>query len=100
MMTMKSWMPWMQRGVALMLGLALAACQSVQTTQGGAVGVDRKQHMLLSSADVDKAAVQAYAETMQAAQKKGQLNRDAGQVARVRAIAQRLIPATGAFRPD
>src|SRR5258707_952597 len=80
--------------------LALGACQSVQTTQGGAVGVERKQHMMLSSGEGDKAAVQAYQQTLQEAQKKGMLNRDAGQVARVRAIAQRLIPTTGAFRAD
>ena len=34
------------------------------------------------------------------AQKKGQLNRDAGQLQRVRAVASRLIPQTGAFRAD
>jgi predicted Zn-dependent protease len=80
--------------------LSLAACQTVQTTQGGTVGVDRKQHMMLSSAEVDKAAIQAYQQTLQQAQKKGALNHDAGQVARVRVIAQRLIPATSAFRAD
>jgi predicted Zn-dependent protease len=80
--------------------LVLAACQTVQTTQPGAVGVERKQTMMLSSAEVDSAAVQAYQQTLQGAAKKGALNRDPGQVSRVRAIAGRLIPATGAFRPD
>jgi predicted Zn-dependent protease len=84
-----------------MLGaLALASCQSVQTTQPGAVGVDRNQRMSLSSAEVDKAAAQAYRQTLNEAAKKGILNRNAAQVARVRAIAQRLIPATASFRAD
>ena len=80
--------------------LLLSACQTVQTTQPGAVGVDRKQAMMLSSGEVDKAAVQAYQQTLQGAAKKNALNRDPGQVNRVRAIASRLIPATGAFRND
>src|SRR5512134_2724324 len=78
--------------------LALASCQTVQTTQPGAVGVDRKQVMMLSPAEVDKASAQAYQQTMQQATKKGTLNRNPAQVARVRAIAQRLIPATASFR--
>jgi predicted Zn-dependent protease len=80
--------------------LLLGACETVQTTQPGAVGVDRKQSMMLSSAEVDRAAVQAYQQTLQGASKKGALNRDPGQVNRVRAIASRLIPATGTFRSD
>lgn len=80
--------------------VVLASCQTVQTTQTGAVGVDRTQVMMLSSAEVNKAAVQAYRQTMQQAAKKGVLNRNAAQVARVKTIAQRLIPATAAFRPD
>ena len=85
--------------LALLAG-AVAACQTVETTRPGAVGVDRQQHMLLSSKQVNDAAVQAYAQEMKKAQAKGALNRDAVQTARVRQIAQRLIPATGAFRPD
>jgi Zn-dependent protease with chaperone function len=80
--------------------LALSACETVQTTQAGAVGVDRRQTMLLSSEQVNNGAVSAYKQTLQGAAQKNALNRDAAQVARVRAIAQRLIPATGAFRND
>src|SRR5215475_10173443 len=81
---------------------ALCACQSVQTTQGGAVGVDRKQSMspLVSSAQMDKSAADAYAKVLSDARAKNQLDRDAAQVARVREIADRLIPSTAAFRPD
>jgi predicted Zn-dependent protease len=85
---------------AFPLALLLGACETVQTTQPGAVGVERKQAMMLSSAEVDRAAVQAYQQTLQGAAKKGALNHDPAQVSRVRAIASRLIPATGAFRND
>lgn len=80
--------------------VALASCQTVQTTQPGAVGVDRQQSMLLSSSQVNQSAALAYQQEMKKAAGKNTLNRDAAQVARVRAIAQRLIPATAAFRPE
>jgi predicted Zn-dependent protease len=78
----------------------LAACLTTQTTSGGAVGVDRSQFVLVSSAEVDAAAAKGYADVIAKARKEGKLNRDAKQVARVRAIANRLIPQTVAFRPD
>ena len=85
----------------LVLSLVLVAgCKSVDTTQPGVVGVERKQSMLVSSDTVNRSAVKAYAQVLAEAQKKGQLNRDAGQLERVRAIANRLIPQTGAFRAD
>ena len=80
--------------------LAFAGCAPVKTTQSGAVGVDRSQAMLVSSAEIDKAATQQYAKTIAEARAKGVLNRDAAQTARVRAIAQRIIPQTAAFRDD
>ncbi len=88
--------------VALLLVAAvmLTSCQTVQTTQPGAVGVDRKQTMLLSSGTVDKGAALAYQDELKKAAGKNALNRNAAEVARVKAIAQRLIPATGAFRTD
>jgi len=81
---------------------ALCGCQTVQTTQSGAVGVERKQSMspLVSSAQMDKSAGEAYAQVLADARKKNQLNQDPAQVARVRAIANRLIPSTAAFRAD
>jgi predicted Zn-dependent protease len=80
--------------------VALASCQTVQTTEPGAVGVERKQMMLLSSAEVNRGAQTAYAQTITETSRKGALNRDAPQVARVRAVTTRLIPATAAFRKD
>jgi Zn-dependent protease with chaperone function len=82
------------------LALGLSACQSVQTTQPGAVGVERRQSMLVSSETVNRSAEKAYRQVLGEAARKGQLNRDAAQLARVRAIAQRIVPATRAFRAD
>lgn len=84
----------------LLCGSVLAACQSVQTTQPGVVGVTRTQNMLVSSAQINAGAQKAYAQTIQAAANKGLLDRDAAQTARVRAVAARLIPQSAAFRQD
>ena len=85
---------------AVALTVALGSCKTVQTTQPGTVGVDRKQTMLLSANQVNQSATLAYQQEMKASANKNTLNRNAAQVARVRAIAQRLIPATATFRPD
>ena len=84
----------------LFAALVAAGCQTVQTTQGGAVGVDRPQSMMVSSEAVNQSAAKAYVQTTGEASRKGQLNRDPAQVARVRAIASRLIQQTRVFRAD
>jgi predicted Zn-dependent protease len=80
----------------------LAACETVQTTDAGAVGVTRKQQVssVVSAKEIEAAADKQYDEMMAEAQKKGLLNRNPQQVQRVRAIAQRLIPQTRVFRQD
>lgn len=78
----------------------ITACQTVRTTQTGSVGVDRSQMMMVSSREMEAAASQSYQKIIQQAGQKNALNRDKEQVERVRAVAHRLIPATGAFRPD
>ena len=81
--------------------LAVSGCATVQTTQGGVVGVDRKQNMsLVSREQVDASAKQQYVAVLKESGQKGQLNVDPGQTARVRKIAQRLIPQTVVFRED
>jgi predicted Zn-dependent protease len=79
-----------------------AGCQSVQTTSAGAVGIDRKQNMsaFVSEADLRKGSEQAYSQLLGQARQKGALNADPAMTRRVQAIAQRMIPHTGAFRPD
>ncbi len=90
----------LKRIALLAATLALASCQTVQTTQGGAVGIERQQRMAVSSQEIDQAARQEYAQVVAAESKKGSLNHNQAQVARVRTIANRLIAQTGAFRPD
>ena len=79
---------------------ALAGCQTVQTTQPGAVGVERQQSMLLSSKEVNQGAAKAYDQVVAAADKKGQVNQDPVLLERVRRVSKRLIPQTGVFRAD
>ena len=47
--------------------LCFAGCQTVQTTAPGAVGIDRKQQMLVSEQDVERGAEQAYVQELQKA---------------------------------
>jgi predicted Zn-dependent protease len=56
--------------------------------------------VLVSEADINKGAAQAYAQVLDEARRKGVLNRNAAQVARVRAVAQRIIPQTPTFQPE
>ena len=93
------WRGWFA-GFSLSLALTLSACQTVQTTQSGVVGVQRQQSMLVSSEQVNQDAQKAYRQVLAEAQKKKTLNADAAVLARVRAIAARLTPATVAFRSD
>lgn len=88
--------------IGILTMAALAGCQTVQTTGGGVVGVDRPQTMttLISSEEFNEKAAAEYRQTLQEASNKGQLNQNPAQVERVRRIANRLIPSTGAFRPD
>lgn len=78
--------------------MLLGGCAS--TTQSGAVGVERKQFLLVSSQQAEAGANQFYAQEKQKYAAKGALNSNAQQTARVRGIADRLIPHTAAFRPD
>lgn len=75
-------------------------CQTVQTTQPGAVGVDRRQHMLVSEAQVEQGAREAYKQELEKARASNALNADQKTYQRVQAISRRLIAQTGAFRPD
>ena len=87
--------------VAVFLSMLLGvACTPTHTTSAGAVGVDRQQTMLVSSAEVNRSAEKAYAQTIQEARAKNLLNRNPAQVQRVRGIAARLTAVTGVFRPD
>ena len=82
------------------LALVLVACETVQTTQPGVVGVDRQQSFLVSDQEITQAAAQEYRKVIADAQAKGKLDRSPQHLQRVRNILSRLIPQTAAFRPD
>ncbi|MDI3356034.1 M48 family metallopeptidase [Pseudomonas sp. UYIF39] len=87
---------------ALSAGLLLAGCQSVNTTSGGAVGVERKQYMfsMLSTDEVNQMYAQSYQKTVGEANTKGVLDKTSNEAKRVQAIADRLIAQAPVFRPD
>ncbi|MGE0311236.1 MAG: M48 family metallopeptidase [Lautropia sp.] len=87
---------------AVGLAAAMAACSSVQTTQPGAIGITRTQQMspLVSASELERGAVQAYAQIVATERKEGDLNADPAMTARVRGVAARLIPQVPVFRPD
>ena len=80
----------------------LVGCQSVQTTQGGNVGVNRTQYMMggLSAEEVNQMADEAYQETLAEAKKQGLLNTNAATVRRLNTIAAELIKEVPNFRAD
>ena len=82
------------------VALLATACQSVQTTQPGAIGVNRKQIMMVSAQKVDEGAKVAYDQEVNKARSAGKLNSDKQDYDRVQRISQRLIPQTKIFRPD
>ena len=86
--------------VASMALMFAAGCETVKTTSAGAVGVDRKQQMLVSSEAIDQGAAEAYEAELKAARDKGVLNKDKAQLARVTTVAKRIVAATPAFRAD
>ncbi|HZW22132.1 M48 family metallopeptidase [Noviherbaspirillum sp.] len=80
--------------------MALVACETVQTTQSGIVGVNREQRMAVPAETLEQAAREQYAAMMAQERQKGTLNRNPTQVARVKAIANKIVPQTVVFRPD
>ncbi|MES1999111.1 MAG: M48 family metallopeptidase [Pseudomonadota bacterium] len=82
--------------------LLVGGCQTVNTTQGGLVGVSRTQIMspLVSSQQLEQQATLTYSSLLTKETQTGDLNPDPAQTARVRRIASRLIPQTAVFRPD
>lgn len=80
----------------------LTACQAVNTTSGGSVGVERKQYMfsMLSSQEVNQMYAQSYQQTLGEASSKGVLDRTSNNAKRLRTVANRLIQQAPLFRPD
>ena len=86
--------------VVLVATFSLIACETVRTTQSGAVGIDRQQRMSVSAQAMEQSASKQYAQLMSEAKKKDKLNANPEQYQRVRLIADRLIKQTTVFRPD
>ncbi|HTL26923.1 MAG TPA: M48 family metallopeptidase, partial [Burkholderiales bacterium] len=84
--------------MAAALVLQIAGCAS--TTEGGAVGADRSQLMLISAEQLEKMAAQSYSQQKNDAASKGTLNKDSVLTTRVRDIAERITPVTAIFRKD
>jgi predicted Zn-dependent protease len=87
------------RTITLLSTLSLlSSCGT--TTSGGAVGADRSQLLLVSSAQLESMASQQYAAMKTEAGTEGTLNKDPAMLKRVNAISQRLITQTAIFRED
>lgn len=76
----------------------LSACAN--TTRPGAVGVNRSQFMMASSEEVNRLSAVSYNEQNQKAKEKNILVTSGPTYDRLKFIANRLIPQTGAFRDD
>jgi predicted Zn-dependent protease len=87
-------------GLVAAVVLYVSGCETVRTTSAGAVGVDRKQQMLVPAATIEEGAAQAYEAELKAARDKGVLNTDKAQLTRVTTIAKRIVAATPNFRAD
>ncbi len=89
------------RSLFAVVALALLfGCTTTRTTQSGAIGVDRGQYIAVSRDELERTASLAYEEQKNKALEQKALNTDRAMTARVRKIADRLIPFTAVFRPD
>ena len=86
--------------IFLLLALSSLLNGCATTTNSGAVGVERKQFMMLSEKQVESMSLQSYNQTIKTANDKKTLNTDPLLVERIRGISNRLIAQTNVFRPD
>jgi predicted Zn-dependent protease len=86
--------------LAAALLLTAGGCETVKTTNAGAVGVKRKQQMLVDSKTIDEGAAQAYETELKTARDKGALNTDKAQLERVTRVAKRIVAVAPTFRAD
>lgn len=86
----------------LSVAITLGGCQAVDTTQAGAVGVQRKQYMFsaLTTEQINQSYAQMYRETLHKANRSGKLDTQSAQARRLQLIGQRLIAQAPYFRAD
>ncbi|GAA5012344.1 M48 family metallopeptidase [Acinetobacter puyangensis] len=75
-----------------------AGCSS--TTLTSTTGVDRKQFLIVSDAEVNSLSAQSYSQLVSQAKSQGALNTNSAQYARLQRIANRLIPQAKVLRPE
>ncbi|MNJ24861.1 Metalloprotease LoiP precursor [compost metagenome] len=102
---MFEWSVFMRKSLvigALSASVLLSGCQAVNTTSGGAVGVERKQYMfsMLSTDEVNQMYAQSYQQTLSEASNQGAVDKTSATAKRVQLIADRLIAQAPKFRPD
>lgn len=88
--------------VMVLLTTLVVGCAGIDTTTGGAVGVQRKQWMsnMVPAAEVNQAAAQQYSQVLAAARQQNKLDANPAQTQRAQNIMRRLVQHVGSFRPD
>ncbi len=76
----------------------ITGCSS--TTSAGALGVKRKQLIMVSNQQMLQRSAVSYNKMLQDARNKNKLDTNASQVARLQRIANQLIPQVSVYRPD
>ncbi len=76
----------------------VGACAS--STERGDVGLDRKQFLVVSSAEIESKSAEAYEEVKAEAKKNNTLDTNQAQYQRVLNISKRLLPHVSIFRAD
>jgi predicted Zn-dependent protease len=79
-------------------GMLLNGCAS--STDSGAIGVSRRQLLLVPEDQVISSSLKQYDQTKAQAQSAHTLDTNPAEVQRVNAVAKRLIPQTAVFRKD
>ena len=80
--------------------LFTAGCAYKSSTNKTAVGIERKQFMLISSQQMDQSSRAAYSKMVNEAKKKNIFNKDHKTTKRIKKILNDLVPHTAVFRND
>lgn len=84
--------------LSALLSFCVVGCST--TTDTGSIGIKRQQLLLVSSQEINRMAEKAYHQTIRNAKSAGKLDVNPAQVARLKRIANRLIPHTSIYRTD